>query len=76
MSSDQSNEVSLYVNNTSQPLQLEAYVFCINDATQNVLATIIWKELRKAFVDQGWVNHLECHPINKTWNQALTQRAP
>jgi hypothetical protein len=36
MSSDQSNEVLLYVSNKSQPLQLEAFVFCINDATQNV----------------------------------------
>jgi hypothetical protein len=41
MSSDQSNEVPLYVNNKSQPLRLEASMLCINDATQNVLVTII-----------------------------------
>jgi hypothetical protein len=75
MSSEQSSKVPLYVSNKSQPLRLKAYVFCINDATQNVLATLIWKELRKAIVDQGWVNDLECHPMNKTWNQSLTQRA-
>jgi hypothetical protein len=41
MSSDQSSEVPLYVGNKSQPLQLKAYVFCINDVTQNVLTTLI-----------------------------------
>jgi hypothetical protein len=41
MSSDQSNEVSLHVNNKSQPLRLEASMFCVNDATQNVLVIII-----------------------------------
>ncbi len=76
MSSDKSSEVPLYVSNKNQPLRLKAYVFCINDATESVLATLIWKELHKAIVDQGWVNHLECHPMNKTCNQSLTQRAP
>lgn len=41
MSNDQSSEVPLYVSNKNQPFRLKADVFCVNDATQNVLATLI-----------------------------------